>query len=320
MLKKVEPSVTTLTHLAPLEPAAATANSSASSTEVAGAAEQPAAIRLSWPMVAGGVLLLAALIGWWSAQDERIWRAYCGGMAAAAATAAGTLPLFFSRRFSPRMADCCTGFGAGVMLAASVFSLILPALHSLQEAGAGKQMASLIAGASVLCGALLVLALQRAGQGHDDLARQAALRRVWLFVLTVGLHNLPEGLAVGVAYGGVAPEQASVLTFGIALQDIPEGMIVATALRGIGYSRADAIGCGILSGLVEPLAAVAGAALVSLSAAMLPWALGGAAGAMLFVLAHEVIPDPHRRRDALAATCCLIIGFVLMMVMDTALS
>ena len=318
MLKKVEPSVTTLTHLAPLEPAAATA--SASSTEVAAAAEQPAAIRLSWPMVAGGVLVLAALIGWWSAQDERIWRAYCGGMAAAAATAAGTLPLFLSRRFSPRMADCCTGFGAGVMLAASVFSLILPALHSLQEAGAGKQMASLIAGASVLCGALLVLALQRAGQGHDDLARQAALRRVWLFVLTVGLHNLPEGLAVGVAYGGVAPEQASVLTFGIALQDIPEGMIVATALRGIGYSRADAIGCGILSGLVEPLAAVAGAALVSLSAAMLPWALGGAAGAMLFVLAHEVIPDPHRRRDALAATCCLIIGFVLMMVMDTALS
>jgi len=320
MLKKVEPSVTTLTHLAPLEPAAATANTSASSTEVAAAAEQPAAIRLSWPMVAGGVLVLAALIGWWSAQDERIWRAYCGGMAAAAATAAGTLPLFFSRRFSPRMADCCTGFGAGVMLAASVFSLILPALHSLQEAGAGKQMASLVAGASVLCGALLVLALQRAGQGHDDLARQAALRRVWLFVLTVGLHNLPEGLAVGVAYGGVAPEQASVLTFGIALQDIPEGMIVATALRGIGYSRADAIGCGILSGLVEPLAAVAGAALVSLSAAMLPWALGGAAGAMLFVLAHEVIPDPHRRRDALAATCCLIIGFVLMMVMDTALS
>ena len=320
MLKKVEPSVTTLTHLAPLEPAAATANTSASSTEVAAAAEQPAAIRLSWPMVAGGVLVLAALIGWWSAQDERIWRAYCGGMAAAAATAAGTLPLFFSRRFSPRMADCCTGFGAGVMLAASVFSLILPALHSLQEAGTGKQMASLIAGASVLCGALLVLALQRAGQGHDDLARQAALRRVWLFVLTVGLHNLPEGLAVGVAYGGVAPEQASVLTFGIALQDIPEGMIVATALRGIGYSRADAIGCGILSGLVEPLAAVAGAALVSLSAAMLPWALGGAAGAMLFVLAHEVIPDPHRRRDALAATCCLIIGFVLMMVMDTALS
>jgi ZIP family zinc transporter len=306
MLKKVEPALNTASN-SPARPGQSPA-------------DVPAAIRLSWPMVAGGVMLLAVLIGWWSAQDERIWRAYCGGMAAAAATAAGTLPLFFSRRFSPRMADCCTGFGAGVMLAASVFSLILPALHSLEQAGAGKQMASLIAGASVLSGALLVLALQRAGRGHDDLARQAALRRVWLFVLTVGLHNLPEGLAVGVAYGGIAPEQATVLTLGIALQDIPEGMIVATALRGIGYSRADAIGCGILSGLVEPLAAVAGATLVSLSATMLPWALGGAAGAMLFVLAHEVIPDPHRRCDALAASCCLIIGFVLMMVMDTALS
>ncbi|BEV13762.1 ZIP family metal transporter [Herbaspirillum sp. DW155] len=315
MLKKVEPSVTSFT-LLEAEPAPVSAETAAASATPA----DPDAIRLRWPLVALGVVMLAAVIGWWSAQDERIWRAYCGGMAAAAATAAGTLPLFLSRRFSPRMADCCTGFGAGVMLAASVFSLILPALHSLEESGAGKQMASLVTGASVLCGALLVLALQRAGQGHDELARQAALRRVWLFVLTVGLHNLPEGLAVGVAYGGVAPEQASVLTFGIALQDIPEGMIVATALRGIGYSRADAIGCGILSGLVEPLAAVAGAALVSLSAAMLPWALGGAAGAMLFVLAHEVIPDPHRRRDALAATCCLIAGFVLMMVMDTALS
>ena len=109
------------------------------------------------------------------------------------------------------------------------------------------------------------------------------------------------------AYGGVAPEQASVLTFGIALQDIPEGMIVATALRGIGYSRADAIGCGILSGLVEPLAAVGGAALVSLSEAMLPWALGGAAGAMLFVLAHEVIRTRiavamHWRRPAASSS------------------
>lgn len=315
MLKKVEPPVTTF-KLLEAEPARVCAGIAAAPVTT----PAPDAIGLSWPLVAVGVVVLAAVIGWWSAPDERIWRAYCGGMAAAAATAAGTLPLFFSRRFSPRMADCCTGFGAGVMLAASVFSLILPALHSLEASGAGKQMASLVTGASVLCGALLVLALQRAGQGHDELARQAALRRVWLFVLTVGLHNLPEGLAVGVAYGGVAPEQASVLTFGIALQDIPEGMIVATALRGIGYSRADAIGCGILSGLVEPLAAVAGAALVSLSAAMLPWALGGAAGAMLFVLAHEVIPDPHRRRDALAATSCLIAGFVLMMVMDTALS
>ena len=312
MLKKVEYSLTP----AP-DPQAALQSESPASCDLP-APPQP--MRLSWPLVMVGVIVVAVVLGWWSAQDERVWRAYCGGMAAAAATAAGTLPLFFSRRFSVRVADCCTGFGAGVMLAASVFSLILPAMQALEQGGVGKSTGSLVIGASVLAGALLVLALQRAGQGHDELARQAALRRVWLFVLTVGLHNLPEGLAVGVAYGGVAPEQASVLTFGIALQDIPEGMIVATALRGIGYSRADAIGCGILSGLVEPLAAVAGAAVVAWSSVMLPWALGGAAGAMLFVLAHEVIPDPHRRHDALPATCCLLVGFVLMMVMDTALS
>ncbi|QDD63183.1 ZIP family metal transporter [Herbaspirillum seropedicae] len=304
------------------KPSASSAATSAAMAAPAGAAGLAAEHRMPirWPMVALALTLACAAMGWWSVRDPRIWHAYCGGMAAAAATAAGTLPLFFSRRFSARMADCCTGFGAGVMLAASVFSLILPALQSVRTAGMGQGQASLVIGASVVAGALLVLLLQRAGQGHDDAARQAALRRVWLFVLTVGLHNLPEGLAVGVAYGGVPVEQASVLTFGIALQDIPEGMIVATALRGIGYSRADAIGCGILSGLVEPLAAVAGAAVVALSSALLPWALGGAAGAMLFVLAYEVIPDPHRRHDALAATCCLIAGFVLMMVLDTALS
>lgn len=277
-------------------------------------------VRFRWPAIILTLALGFALLGWWSAAEEPIWHALCAGLLAAAATAAGTLPLYFARRFSDRMADCCTGFGAGVMLAASVFSLIIPALETLKAAGAGKASASLITGASVLCGAALVLVLQSAERVHDEGMEQAALRRVWLFVLTVGLHNLPEGLAIGVAFGGVPADQASVLSLGIALQDIPEGMIVASALRGIGYSRRDAVGCGILSGMVEPLAAVAGAALVSVSSALLPWALGGAAGAMLFVLAHEVIPDPHRRRSALPATCCLIAGFVVMTVLDTALS
>jgi ZIP family zinc transporter len=276
-------------------------------------------IKVSWPIVALALLAGFAALGWWSAGDPRIWRAWCGGMAAAGATAAGTLPLLFCRRFSARAADCCMGFGAGVMLAATVFSLVLPALEALRAGGVAKQAACLVVGASVLGGAALVLLLQRIGAGQNDAPTQAALRKAWLFVLAVGLHNLPEGMAIGVAFGGVSPEQASVLAFGIALQDIPEGMIVATALRGIGYSRTDAVACGILSGLVEPLAAVAGAAVVALSSTFLPWALGAAAGAMLFVLAHEVIPDPHHRRFALPATCCLIGGFVLMMVLDTAL-
>ena len=279
-------------------------------------------IQVNWTIVALMLLLGFALLGWWSASDARIWNALSGGLAAAGATALGTLPLCFSKRFSSRAADCCMGFGAGVMLAASVFSLIIPGLEAARQGGASQPMASIIIGAGVIGGAALVLLLQSIAHVDDDQRsrEQAALRRVWLFVLTVGLHNLPEGLAIGVAFGGVAPEQASVLTFGIALQDIPEGMIVATALLSIGYSKTDAIACGILSGLVEPLAAVAGAALVSLSAALLPWALGGAAGAMLFVLAHEVIPDPHRRHFALPTTCCLIAGFVLMMGLDTALS
>lgn len=275
---------------------------------------------VKWPLVALILFVAFVWLGWWSASDPRTQWAYWGGLAAAAATAMGTLPLVVSRTFSARASDCCMGFGAGVMLAASVFSLIIPALDAASANGLGKQAASVTIGGSIIAGAALVWLLQNISQRDGGSLKRASTRRVWLFVLTVGLHNMPEGLAIGVGFGGGAREQASILAFGIALQDIPEGMIVAAALRSIGYARTDAIACGILSGLVEPVASVAGASIVALSSAALPWALGGAAGAMLFVLAHDVIPDPHQRRDGLTATCCLIAGFVVMMVLDTALA
>ncbi len=145
------------------------------------------------------------------------------------------------------------------------------------------------------------------------------LRRTWLFVFAIALHNLPEGLAIGVAYGGASPLQAGTLTAGIAIQDVPEGLVVAMALLAAGYRRWLAVLLGMASGLVEPLGAVLGASVIGLSAGLLPWGLGFAAGAMLFVISHEIIPESHRKGHESWATGGLMIGFVLMMLLDTAL-
>jgi len=256
--------------------------------------------------------------------DVRIQGALVGGMIAALATALGTLPVLLSQQFSQRSYDTMLGFGAGVMLAASSFSLVIPGLAAAKAQGASAWGAGGIVGAGIVLGALLLLAIDRAVP-HEHFVKglegpQArTLRRVWLFVLAIVLHNLPEGLAIGVAFAGTDPVGAAALTTGISIQDVPEGMVVALALRGVGYGRLGSAALGIVSGLVEPIAAVFGAVLISVSAGMLPWGLAMAAGAMLFVISHEVIPESHRQGHEASATGGLILGFVVMMVLDTAL-
>jgi ZIP family zinc transporter len=145
------------------------------------------------------------------------------------------------------------------------------------------------------------------------------LKRSWLFVFAIALHNIPEGLAIGVGFAGTDPLRASALATGIAIQDLPEGLVVAVALLAAGYSRRLSVGVGMASGLVEPIGALIGAAVIEHSAAMLPWGLGFAGGAMLFVISHEIIPESHRKGHEAWATGGLMIGFVMMMLLDTAL-
>ena len=179
-------------------------------------------------------------------------------------------------------------------------------------------------GFAVVLGGALLLVIDRL-MPHEHFikgleGREAkAMKRVWLFVLAIALHNLPEGLAIGVAYGGSDPVGALALATGISIQDVPEGLVVALALRGVGYGRWMSAGLGVLSGLIEPVAAVFGAAVIGLSAGLLPWGLAAAAGAMLYVISHEIIPESHRQGHERFATCGLMLGFVLMMVLDTAL-
>lgn len=256
--------------------------------------------------------------------------ALTAGMWAAAATAVGTLPVLLAQKFSQRSYDAALGLGGGIMLAATSFSLVLPAISASKNAGATPAGASLTVGGGILLGMLLVMLLgylvrseqvlgegAQAGAGGID---TTAMRRAWLFVGAVAIHNLPEGLAIGVGYGGVDFTKAHTLATGIAIQDIPEGLVVAIALRSVGYGRVFSALLGAVSGLVEPLGAVCAALLMEASAAFLPWGLACAAGAMLYVICHDVVPEAHRHGHCKTASCALVIGFIVMMVLDTALS
>lgn len=250
--------------------------------------------------------------------------AILGGSVAALATAAGTLPVLFAWQPPQRVHDALLGFGAGVMLAACAFSLIVPGLEAAAELGAGKWAASGIVGAGILMGAAALLLIDRV-LPHEHFikgpegSRSRLLKRVWLFVIAIALHNVPEGLAIGVAFAGTNMEAASALAIGISLQDIPEGLVVALAMRTVGYGRGVSVGVAVFTGLIEPLMAIFGVLVVSLSATLLPWGLAAAAGAMLFVISHEIIPESHRQGHESWATGGLMIGFVLMMLLDTAL-
>ncbi|WP_374106417.1 ZIP family metal transporter [Janthinobacterium sp. NKUCC06_STL] len=277
----------------------------------------------------GGALLLLLLCLLYALSAQLALRhahlapGLIGGGMAAAATALGTVPVLLSHKFSQRSYDCFLGFGAGVMLAATAFSLVLPALAAARQRVATPMDASLLVAFAMGLGMLLIVALNlvvRERVRHGAPVAASSLKRVWIFVLAVTLHNLPEGLAIGVGYAGIDLDKANALAAGIAIQDVPEGLVVALALRSVGYNRRLSVAMGAASGLVEPVAALAGLALIGLSSALLPWGLAAAAGAMLFVIVHDAIPEAQRSGNGGFSSIALVFGFLLMMVLDTALS
>jgi len=282
---------------------------------------------VGFAIVAAGALALASQFWSFVRADPMVWNALSGGSVAALATALGTLPVLFSQRLPDKLQDTLFGFGAGVMLAACAFSLIIPGLDAAKSNGVfggGDWAAGGVIGAAILLGGLVLMTMDRVlPHEHFIKGREGQtgrqLRRTWLFVFAIALHNVPEGLAIGVGYAANNGVRADALATGIAIQDVPEGLVIALALRGAGYGRGLAVGLGAASGLVEPLGAVVGAAVIGLSASLLPWGLAFAAGAMLFVISHEMIPESHRQGHERYATAGLMIGFVLMMMLDTAL-
>ncbi|GAB4387517.1 ZIP family metal transporter [Albidovulum sp.] len=256
---------------------------------------------------------------------QAIWWGTVGGLVAWAATSAGALPVLAGRGMSTRTADTMLGFAAGVMLSASYFSLILPGIEVAQAQTGSVALAALIAGAGIALGAGFVAWLNRTlphehfHSGAEGGAEAAALARIWLFIIAITIHNFPEGLSIGVAFGGGDIANGLSVMTGISLQDVPEGLAVAVALIGRGYGAGRAFLVGSLTGIVEPIGAFLGAAAVSVSASLLPWGLTFAAGAMLYIISHEIMPETHRNGHQDRATAGLIGGLILMMVLDVTL-
>lgn len=250
--------------------------------------------------------------------------AFLASTVAGLATGVGALPVFAMRSFSERTHAVLLGFAAGVMLAATAFSLTLPALEEAGRTLPPMGAALLTGGGIMLGGVVFALANRWLPHEHFVKGREGLgadrLRQIWLFVLAITLHNFPEGLAVGVGFGTGQISNGIALTTGISLQNMPEGLLVAVALRSGGTRPAPAFWTALLTGMVEPVGAVVGAGAISLAAGLLPVGLAFAAGAMLFVISDEIIPESHRGAAAPLATQGVLVGFVLMVLLDVALT
>jgi len=256
----------------------------------------------------------------------------CAGLA----TGIGSIPIFFTRNISKKLLDLLLGAAAGVMLAATSFSLIVPAI----EKGGGGVRGATITLIGILFGGVFLDIIDKFfpntnllsnavnGNGLNGSISHTVvtadynprLRKVWLFVFAITVHNFPEGLAVGVGFGDGDILNGLSLAIGIGLQNLPEGLAVALPLLRENYSKGKAFLIALCTGLVEPIGGLLGVALVQISRPMLPFSLAFAAGAMLFVISHEIIPETqHQQGHSKLATHALLVGFVVMMFLDNTL-
>ena len=248
---------------------------------------------------------------------------FVASLLAGGATVLGALPVLRLQRPSEQQQNLLLGFAAGVMLAASFFSLIIPGIEQAQAMGAGRMQASATVIAAVLLGGAVLAKINAAVSPVEKLGwtdAKGPARRAWLFVAAITLHNFPEGMAVGISFGTGDMQVGVTTAVGIGVQNIAEGLAVAGALASIGYSSGKAVLAALATGLVEPIAGLFGAALIAIAQPLLPWGLGFAAGAMIYIVASEIIPDAHARIPGGGrATIGIMVGLAAMMFLDTTL-
>ncbi|MDD5454963.1 MAG: ZIP family metal transporter [Candidatus Ratteibacteria bacterium] len=244
-------------------------------------------------------------------------------------TALGASAIFLTKDINRKFLDVMLGFAAGVMAAAIYWSMLAPAMEIAIKRNITPWIPVAI---GFLAGGIFLRILDRILphlQLENPIEKAEGLKTSWqrttLLILAMALHNLPEGLALGVAFGAIVAGDSSstlpaaiALTIGIGIQDIPEGMAIAMPLRREGFSRFKSFWYGQLSGIVEPIGAVIGAAAVIFTTSLLPYALAFAAGAMFFIVIEEIIPESQRGGHGDLATMGTIAGFVLMMILDVA--
>lgn len=257
-------------------------------------------------------------------QSMALSYALPAGLIGFAATALGAIPILFIKSLPTKLEDSMLGFAAGMMLAASAFSLIIPGIEAGNAIFDNKFLGAGLVVIGIGLGVFLMLGLDQftphehhqtgpCGAGYERCGK------VMLFVMAIALHNLPEGMAMGVSMSAGDLSVGIPLSMAIAIQDIPEGLAVAMSLRSAGIKPKLALLIAIASGLLEPIGALLGVSIASGMAWAYPVGLGLSAGAMLFVVSHEVIPETHRNGHQTTATIGLMIGFSLMMILDTTL-
>lgn len=236
-------------------------------------------------------------------------------------TALGALTVFLFKKISNKLMAFMFGFGAGVMIAASIFSLIIPGVDLANEM---NQIGYIVIGLGVLLGGVVIFLLDLFID--KNITTTKISKNKILLILAITLHNIPEGMAIGVAFGaamndtGLSLLNAWGLALGIGIQNFPEGMAVSLPLKTEGMKKRHAFFFGQFSGMVEPISAIIGFLLISIVKTILPFILGFAAGAMLYVVADELIPSSKISKDSKYGTFGVLIGFVIMMVLDIALS
>ena len=278
------------------------------------------------------------IIEFFKSIDSPILQALYAGLFTWILTALGAGLVFFFKSSNRKILDAALGFTGGVMIAASFWSLMVPAINAVEvqnELGQSSLPSFLPPAIGFFLGAFFMYVLDKSiphlhifGKMSEAEGPKSDLKKNSLLVLAIAIHNIPEGLAVGVAFGAlIIPEFANVYTLGaavalgigIGIQNFPEGFAVSMPLKRSGFSRRKSWMWGQLSAIVEPIFAVIGAALVMLVWPILPYALSFAAGAMIFIVVEEVIPESQRGGNTDIATMGLIGGFIVMMSLDVAL-
>lgn len=220
-------------------------------------------------------------------------------------TGVGAVPVLFTSRLSDRWRILLLSVGSGVMLSAAAFSLLMPALVLAGQSG-GYGVGEVIG--AVILGAAMFYGLER-GLPEPELEQQAQSRHIWLFILAIALHHFPEGLAVGL---GTESTHNAGIAVGVALQNLPEGLMVALALRQLGYGIGLSLGLATVSGWLEPLGGLLGVTLADLGGEIAPIGMALAAGAMLFVVLHELLPELNLKTLNSSGSVGLMTGLVMM--------
>lgn len=273
-----------------------------------------------WGVIAG-LFLLSQLVVFGSLYiifDKVVVVGFLASILAGLATGVGALPALFLKDISTRLFNSMLGAAAGVMLAATAFSLLVPGMEYGEQVWPGKGL--LVVSAGMILGALFLhFADQKLPHLHFDTVADESLdslQKISLFIIAITIHNFPEGMSVGVSFGSGDMKNGMVLAIAIALQNLPEGLAVALPLVGLGYNKWKAVGLATLTGLVEPVGGLLGITMVTVFSSVLPIAMGFAAGAMLFVISEEIIPETHSKGRSRIATFSLMVGFIIMMMLD----